>query len=177
MLICPSEAITETEKLIGIIETGVSQGVRTVDGVMNIGEVSGIPIIKKIFDYLENKPGMVFIDCPPGSACIVMESIKNADFCILVAEPTVFGAHNLAMVYEIVRLLGKDCGAVLNKCVEGYNPSEDFCIRNGIQILSKIPFDKELGALNSAGKIAVREDYKNKRLFYALLEKVKEAVQ
>ena len=35
---------------------------------------------------------MTFIDCPPGSACVVMESIKDADYCILVAEPTLFGS-------------------------------------------------------------------------------------
>ena len=46
-----------------------------------------------------------------------------------------------------------------------------------IEILVKIPFDTELGELNSNGKIAVREDYKNKELFYSLLNKVKEAVE
>ena len=30
-----------------------------------------------------------------------MESIKDADSCILVAEPTLFGVHNLCMVYEL----------------------------------------------------------------------------
>lgn len=31
----------------------------------------------------------VVIDCPPGSACSVMENIKDADYCLLVAEPTI----------------------------------------------------------------------------------------
>jgi MinD superfamily P-loop ATPase len=60
-----------------------------------------------------------FIDCPPGSACIVMESIKDADYCVLVAEPTVFGVHNLKMVCDLVEVFHKPHGVVLNKCLEG----------------------------------------------------------
>jgi MinD superfamily P-loop ATPase len=176
-LVCSDKAITETEKTVGIVNIGISENVKTVGGMMNTGEASGIPIIKKILEYIKDKSGYIFIDCPPGSACIVMESIKDADYCILVAEPTIFGAHNLAMVYELVRLFDKPCGVVLNKCTDGHNPSEEFCREKGIEILVKIPFDKELGELNSNGKIAVREDYKNKELFYSLLNKVKEAVE
>lgn len=176
-LVCPRKAITETDKTVGVTETGVSEQVKTVTGVMNTGEASGMPIIKELLRFTKDKPGMVFIDCPPGSACVVMESVKDADYCVLVAEPTVFGAHNLEMVHELVGLFGKPCGAVLNKCTAGYNPSEEFCKRNSIEILAEIPFDAELGALNTEGKIAVRENYKNKNLFCTLLTKVKEAAK
>lgn len=176
-LVCPVKAISEIEKIVGTVKVGVSDKVKTVGGIMNTGEASGIPIIKSILDYIKDKSASIYIDCPPGSACIVMESIKDADYCILVAEPTIFGAHNLAMVYELVKLFNKKCGVVLNKCTEGPNPSEDFCKEKNIDILVKIPFDKELGKLNSNGKIAVREDYKNKGVFTSLLAKFKEAIK
>lgn len=51
--------------------------------------------------------GMTIIDCPPGSACSVMESVMDADYCLLVAEPTAFGFHNFRMVHELVTLLEK----------------------------------------------------------------------
>ena len=175
-LVCPEGAITETDKCVGKVEIGISDNVKTVSGIMNMGEASGIPIIKQIFKFVKNQSGLIFIDCPPGSACIVMESVKDADYCVLVAEPTVFGAHNLEMVYELVKIFNKPCGVVLNKCTRGYNPSEEFCINKNIEILAKIPYDKNLGELNSDGKIIVRENYQNKELFYSLLEKVKEAV-
>ena len=54
------------------------------------------------------KEGVNIVDCPPGSACSVNESIGDADYCILVAEPTSFGFHNFKMVYELVNLLGKN---------------------------------------------------------------------
>lgn len=177
MLVCPTKAISEKDKKIGVIEEGVSDEVKTISGIMNTGEVSGVPIIKELLNIIKEVKEIVFIDCPPGSACVVMESVKDADYCILVAEPTVFGAHNLAMVYRLVSLFGKKCGVVLNKCETGFNPSEDFCIKNNVEILARVPFDNDLGSLNSEGKIAVRENYKNKDLFYSLLSTVKEAVK
>ena len=146
-------------------------------GVLNTGEASGIPIIKELLaEYKSENNKPVFIDCPPGSACIVMESIKDADYCILVAEPTLFGVHNLNMVYELVKLFNKPFGAVLNKCLEGENPAEKFCIEKNIKVLGRIPFDKELGTLNSNAKIAVKESKKYKEQFSSLLDVIKEAL-
>ena len=154
VLLCPQKAILEKDKIIGEIQKGVSENVDVITGVLNIGEASGIPIINKLLKSIPAEKKYTFIDCPPGSACIVMESIKDADYCILVAEPTLFGVHNLNMVYELVRLFDKPYGAVLNKCLEGENPAEKFCIEKGINILAKIPFDNELGELNGNALIA-----------------------
>ena len=201
LLLCPQKAITEIDKLIGKIEKGKSEGIDAYTGILNTGEVSGVPIIQKLLEenrklkkkiinrneiikneieknIEENHEEKIsIIDCPPGSACIVMESIKDADFCILVAEPTLFGAHNLEMVYELVSLFGKPFGVVLNKCLEGLNPSEEFCNEKGIKILGKIPFEKELGELSSNAKIAARESEKYNKLFRDILETVKGEVK
>lgn len=176
-ILCPEEAISEREKVIGKIKTGSSDENTVYTGVLNTGEASGIPIIKELLaEYKSENNKPVFIDCPPGSACIVMESIKDADYCILVAEPTLFGVHNLNMVYELVKLFNKPFGAVLNKCLEGENPAEKFCIEKNIKVLGRIPFDKELGTLNSNAKIAVKESKKYKEQFSSLLDVIKEAL-
>lgn len=189
-LLCPENAITEKDKVIGKIEKGKSQGIDVYTGILNTGEVSGVPIIEKLLEEnrktssngevsnnLEGNERLSIIDCPPGSACIVMESIKDADFCVLVAEPTAFGAHNLEMVYELVSLFGKPFGVVLNKCLDGENPSEEFCKEKGIKILGRVPFEKELGEINSNAKIAARESERYNKLFKNILETVKGEVQ
>ena len=189
-LLCPENAITEKDKVIGKIEKGKSQGIDVYTGILNTGEVSGVPIIEKLLEEnrksssngevsnnIEENEKLSIIDCPPGSACIVMESIKDADFCVLVAEPTAFGAHNLEMVYELVSLFGKPFGVVLNKCLDGENPSEEFCKEKGIKILGRVPFEKELGELNSDAKIAARESERYNKLFKNILETVKGEVQ
>ncbi|MHB8124056.1 MAG: nucleotide-binding protein [Desulfitobacteriaceae bacterium] len=177
VLFCPEKALSEKEKIIGEVQRGVSENVTVITGILNTGEASGIPIIKKLLNDIPAGKEFTFIDCPPGSACIVMESIKDADYCILVAEPTLFGVHNLNMVYELVRLFDKPHGAVLNKCLEGENPAEKFCIEKDIRILGKIPFDNELGTLNSNALISVRENKKYRDLFSSLLQIVTKEVQ
>lgn len=178
ILICPEKALTEKDKVIGTVQKGTSGNVSVYTGIMNVGEASGVPIIKKLLEpENQEEDKLTVIDCPPGSACIVMESIKDADYCILVAEPTLFGVHNLNMVYELVTLFRKPFGVVLNKCLDGENPAETFCIENNIKILGRIPFDNELGTLNSNAEIAVNESEKYRELFSDLLQTVKKEVQ
>ena len=178
ILVCPAKALTEKEKVIGKVQKGNSDQVQVYTGILNTGEATGIPIIKKLLD--EKKPEAnqpTFVDCPPGSACIVMESIKDADYCVLVAEPTLFGVHNLNMVYKLVKLFNKPFGVVLNKCLEEENPSERFCLEKNIKILSRIPFDSELGTLNSNAEIAVNKNEKYRDLFSSLYDAVTKEVQ
>jgi MinD superfamily P-loop ATPase len=178
VLLCSENALFEKKKVVGRIQRGESEGVSVVTGIMNTGETSGIPIIKRLLkEYGTDHEKPVFIDCPPGSACIVMESIKDADYCILVAEPTLFGVHNLNMVYDLVRLFNKPFGVVLNKCLEDENPAERFCTEKGIRILKKIPFDGELGTLNSNAHVVSRFSRKYNELFTSLLETVMKEVR
>ena len=169
-LLCPEKAISEKDKIIGRIEKGFSEGVEIASGILNIGEVSGVPIIKQLLNLHKDKKDLVVIDCPPGSACIVMESIKDSDYCVLVAEPSAFGVHNLNMVYELVKLFSIPFGVVLNKCTEEENPAEKFCLEKGIPIIGRIPFERKLGNINSEARLVVREDEGLKRYFTSIME-------
>ncbi|HOK62931.1 MAG TPA: ATP-binding protein [Soehngenia sp.] len=177
ILVCPQKALTEKEKVIGKIQKGISGEVTVWTGILNTGEATGIPIIKKLLANNASVEQLTFIDCPPGSACIVMESIKDADYCVLVAEPTLFGVHNLNMVYELVKLFNKPFGVVLNKCLEEENPAERFCLEKNIKILGRIPFDNDLGTLNSNSEIVINKNEKYRELFSSLLDTVIEEVQ
>lgn len=177
ILVCPERALTEKAKFIGQIKKGVSGEVAVWTGVLNTGEATGVPIIKKLLEESSEVDKQTFVDCPPGSACIVMESIKDADYCILVSEPTLFGVHNLNIVYELVKLFNKPFGVVLNKCLEEENPAEKYCLENNIKILGRIPFDNELGTLNSNAEIAVNKNEEYRELFFSLLDTVTKEVQ
>lgn len=176
IMLCPSNALTEKDKVIGEIKTGISEEVKVISGILNTGEASGIPIIKDLMKKTANEKRMTLIDCPPGSACIVMESIQDADYCILVAEPTVFGLHNLQLVLQLVKLFNKPYGVVINKCMESENLIQTFCIENKIKVLSKIPFESDLGAINSDGEIAAKSEKYN-GLFSELLQAVVKEVE
>ncbi|NBK99735.1 MAG: ATPase, partial [Erysipelotrichia bacterium] len=175
-LICPTKAIQEVPKKVGTVIEGTTPNVSVYSGSLKLGEASGVPIIKALLNKVKHKTEDVFIDCPPGSACVVMESIQDADYCILVAEPTIFGMHNLAMVYELVKLWDKPTGVVLNKCSEGYNPSEEFCEKNNIPIIGKIPFNHNLGKLMAKGNIAVDKDLDVRNKFTEIYQTIRKEV-
>ena len=179
MYVCPLNAVTEEEHEIGHVECGIHKNVNVVTGMLNIGEASGVGVIKEVLKQAkDSKKQHVIIDCPPGSACTVMESIDQSDYCVLVAEPTIFGLHNFEMVYELVRLLKKPCGVVINKAPEEETALDHYCEEHGIHVLCKIPYRKELAKQGANALIASEEDETIKRLFKGLLETIeKEAVK
>ncbi|MFA5536863.1 MAG: ATP-binding protein [Bacillota bacterium] len=176
-LLCPEQAFTEKDRVIGKIEKGHSENVAIFSGILKIGVPTGVPIIAELLQEQTTADEITVIDCPPGSACIVMESIKDADYCVLVAEPTLFGVHNLEMVYDLVKLFNKPHGVLLNKCFGGKNPSEEFCSEKDIKILGRIPFDFELGKLNADAKIVARESDRYHRLFVEILAEIVKEVR
>lgn len=173
MLVCPEKAIREEPKPIGVLETGRHKNIKVVTGILNPGETSGVPVIK---EALKQAEGTTIIDCPPGSACSVMESVMDADFCVLVAEPTAFGFHNFQMVYELVTLLHKKCGVVINKEETPYEPLMQFCREKQIPVLAEIPYQQELASLISAGELVSERVASVKEQFESLLQKIGGAV-
>ncbi len=154
-LVCPENAITETKKVIGIVKQAEYEGHKIISGILNIKEETGVKIISKIIEKSKSIKENVIIDCPPGNGCSVMESIRDADFCILVAEPTIFGLHNLEMVHNLTKVFNKKSGIVINKADDSMM-IENYANKNDIPILTKIPFDKSMGLLNSNGEIIVK---------------------
>ena len=172
-LVCPQDAVTSEEKEVGTVEIGKAGNVDFVAGKMNIGEASGVPIIKNILGNIPENPWII-VDCPPGSGCMAMESISQVDYCILVAEPTEFGRHNLEMVYNLVKMFDKPMSVVLNKCTEDENPSEKFCKENNIEIIGKLPFSRITGKEAAEGNIIYNIDNEMKAKFDGICDKIKE---
>lgn len=174
-IVCPNNAIIEEDYQIGEIRTGRHKTVTVKTGIMNTGEESGVPIIRELLRKLNHKTNI--IDCPPGSACTVMESIKNSDFCVIVAEPTIFGVHNFKMVYELVKILNKPFGIVINKVSTNDNPMEEFCKELNLPILERIPFDSKIAAQNALGNIAYENSSSTRKFFDQLHLKILEVLK
>ncbi|MBI9008863.1 MAG: ATP-binding protein [Tenericutes bacterium] len=169
-LVCPQKAITEIDNAIGVIKSGQYEDTFVLSGELKVGEESGVPIINRLLEESSKLNKTVFIDSPPGNGCTVMESISNADYCILVAEPSIFGLHNLNMVYNLATVFKKKIGLVINKTT-GDPIINNYAKEKGLKILTEIPMDFELGKLNSEGEI-VSKIPKYKELFFNILETV-----
>ncbi len=173
MSLCPQHALKEVQKPLGVVRKGSSGSVSFLSAEMRIGESSAVPLIKALMR--EKQTGLTILDSPPGSGCLVTETVSHADFCLLVAEPTKFGAHNLAMVHELVMLMDKPCAVLLNKTQDGENPSEVYAKTHNVRILGSLPYDKELAHLTSEALVASRENEHYRSYFSSLLQEVKDA--
>lgn len=168
-LVCPAGAVREEPRAVGVLELGRHGDITVITGILNPGEASGTPLIR---EAVKQAKGLSILDCPPGSSCPVMESAMDADYCLLVAEPTAFGLHNFKMVYELSSLLGKKCGVLINKQDAPYEPLERFCREEGLPILERIPFDMEAAECIAAGEIAAEKLPRYRELFTRLLDRI-----
>lgn len=176
-LVCERGAITEKEREVGLVEESMFYDTAVITGILNLGEASGVPVIREALKTgSETDSEYKIIDCPPGSACTVSECVSDADYCILVVEPTAFGYENFLMVHELVSLLHKPFGVVINKKNTDYPKLSDFLRQNRITPLLEIPYDRELNGFCSKGLIASCESSFWKNQFSNLLTKVKEEV-
>jgi MinD superfamily P-loop ATPase len=87
---------------------------------------------------------LVLIDGPPGIACPVISAISGADLALIVAEPTVSGAHDLERVLGVAKHFGILSAVVINKA--DLNPSranaiESFCQDHGVAVVGRIRYD------------------------------------
>jgi MinD superfamily P-loop ATPase len=168
-LVCPEDAITYRERPIGKIGRG-SVGSRSfVYGSLNIGEYSGVGIIRKLREI--SSDSVVWIDGPPGTACSAVAAVDHADFAVLVGEPTPFGVSDMAMAVEMLRKLGVPFAVVINKAGIGNREIYDYCREESITILGEIPFDRSLAEDYAAGRIEGDRDSRTE-LFTSLAETI-----
>lgn len=157
ILLCPQKAISEVDKEIGVIEIGNSSNSQFIDGRLNIGEVMSPPLIRAVKEYI-NPTRTVIIDAPPGTSCPVIESVKGSDFCILVTEPTPFGLNDLILAVEVLRKLNIPFGVIINRSDIGDDKLDNYCKKENIQILMRIPFKREIAVAYSKGIPLVDEN-------------------
>ena len=145
-LVCPENAISEHLNVMGVLESGpTAREIDFAQGVMNVGEPMAVPIIRELKKWEPtNQPTIEIRDAPPGASCPVVETIRGADFALLVTEPTPFGLHDLKQVAEITRELGLPAGVIINRDGIGDNAVQGYCDQSGIPILMRIPMDRQI---------------------------------
>jgi len=172
---CQHGAIVEEKQEIGSVMAGESLHVDFIYGRMKIGEAMAPPIIRQVKSHI--RPEMVaIIDAPPGTSCPVIEAVKGSDFVILVTEPTPFGLNDFALSVEVLRKLNIPFGAVINRSDLGNQETEIFCQENKIDILMRIPFQKEIATAYSKGELIVEALPSFRKAFAGLWERIQTKV-
>ena len=148
--ICPEGAIEETTRTIGLIKHGEGMGVKFGEGRLNVGEAISPPVTKALRQTL-TASDITIIDAPPGTSCPAIEAISETDFVVLVTEPTPFGLNDLKLAVGMVRAIGLPFAVVVNRSDIGDNNTTQYCDRENIDILMRIPFDRDIAESYSQG--------------------------
>ena len=176
---CPTEAIREVLHVTGTIERGGAGDLAFAQGTMNVGEPMAVPIIRQLKRWVipaDHDGQSVILDAPPGTACPVVETMRGADFVLMVTEPTPFGLHDLRLAVEVARdELGLPVGVVVNRDGVGDEGVSEYCAAEGIPILMRIPLERRIAEAYSEGVPLVEAlpEYRKKFLeLYASIEKL-----
>lgn len=151
---CPQKAMHEEPRTIGVIEDGQAGSIAFAQGILNVGEPMATPVIRQLKKRLQQcRPRVVSIlDAPPGTACPVVESLRGADFALMVTEPTPFGLHDLRLAVEVARdALGLPVGVIINRDGVGDTGVDEYCMAESISILMRIPLDRRIAEACSDG--------------------------
>ena len=154
---CPEEAISETPRILGVLECGpAGSGIEFSRGVLNVGEPMAVPVISQLKNW-NNPPtsGVTIRDAPPGTSCPVVEALRGSDFILLVTEPTPFGLHDLRLAAQLADDLDIPAGVVVNRDGIGNADVDAFCQESGLPILLRIPNQREIAEALAGGQSLV----------------------
>lgn len=154
MKVCSSNAIREMDKRVGVVETLVAGNITLVQGCLDVGVAMAPPLIRAVKERLRlHMPAI--LDAPPGTSCPVIATLRDADYVVLVTEPTPFGLHDLRLAVDMVKELGLPFGVVVNRMGVGDDRVHVFCREQNIPILIEIPDDRRIAEAYSQGILIV----------------------
>ena len=177
---CPEKAIREVLYVMGKLESGWAGLLEFAQGTLDVGQAMAAPIIRELkkrrLRGLGNRgecERVAILDASPGTSCPVVETMRGADFVLMVTEPTPFGLHDLRLAVQVARdELGLPVGVVINRDGVGYAGVDDYCDADGIPILMRIPLDRRIAEAISEGQTLVEALPEYRPRFVALYERI-----
>lgn len=175
---CPDKAISEVPQILGILEGGLAcEQIDFAHGLLNIGQPMAVPVIRQLKKWAMPKPGDIVIrDSPPGTSCPVVESIRGADFVLLVTEPTPFGLHDLKLAFQLTEELGIPSGVIINRNGVGDTKVDDFCQDVGLPILMRIPLERKICEGVAQGKTLIEIQPAYREYFHDFYDQIRKSV-
>jgi MinD superfamily P-loop ATPase len=170
-IVCPEDAISEERRRIGEVTLQEADGLRLYTGRLDVGQPLATPLITRL-KALVGREGLQILDSPPGTACPVVETVRDADACVMVTEPTPFGLFDLTMAVQMVRELEVPFAVVVNRDRDDFPDMDAFLRSEGIPVLMRIPDSVEIARLYSRGEHFVSSMLEWRQGFEDLLDRI-----
>ncbi len=160
---CPVEAINFPQNICGkwyISDTRFGPMVHARLGIAEENSGLLVSLVRNQAKVLAEERGLdtIIVDGPPGIGCPVIASITGASAVLIVTEPTLSGLHDLERVGGLAAHFKIPTLACVNKFdlnEEMSNQIADYCARNRIELVGRIPYDTAVTYAMVAGKSIV----------------------
>lgn len=151
---CEDGAITENDFEIGLItHYKVSNKSHLSEGRLKVGSAMQTMLIKQLKASTRDNTDIIIYDAPPGTSCSVVESISDANFVIIVTEPTPFGLHDTKLMVELLRDTKLPFGVIINKAGMGNKDLYTYLKKEEIDIVGEVPFAREYASSYASGNL------------------------
>ncbi len=172
-IVCPTDAIVEDKKKIGVLKKGKTGSMNVFYALLQTGEGGMSPrLIQNVKKNTEE--GINIIDSPPGTACPAVESINGADLAVLVTDPTPFGINDLKLAVNMCRELKIEPVVVVNRADYKDNKLKEYCKKAKLEIIGEIPDDRKIAEIYSNGDLLVETKHDEYINLFEKLSKILE---
>lgn len=160
---CPVEAIVMEEVVSGhwfLSETPYGKLIHARLGVAEENSGKLVTLVRNRARELASgeKKKFLLTDGPPGIGCPVIASLSGAAKALIVTEPTVSGIHDLKRVLHVCRHFEVPAVVCINRCdldEDNTEAIEAYCREESVDVISKIPFYREVTEALVQGKPVV----------------------
>lgn len=144
-ILCPASAITFKNNKAGDIKIyETDKFLSTAKLKMGEGN-SGLLVTEVKKNLIKSNEPYAIVDGSPGIGCPVIASTVGVKVIIIVTEPSLSGISDLDRIAKTINHLDTKILAVINKYdinLEKTKEIEKYCEKNNIEIVGKIPFEK-----------------------------------
>jgi len=150
---CRFDAIKEKTISIGTIAEYETKYGRFLEGNLRIGSAMQTPVITDLKKDTPKDREVVVYDAPPGTSCPVVATVEDADYVVLVTEPTPFGLNDLKLMVDLIKELNLKAGVVINKAGLGDTDIYEYLKEENLPLLAEIPFDRNYASKYATGDL------------------------
>jgi len=169
---CPENAMAKKNKILGSVNFYDIDNLKIIEGKLNISETMPTPVLRETLKEMDTNK-LTILDAPPGTSCSMVTTISEADYVILVTEPTPFGLHDLKLAAEVLFDMKKPTGVIINRAGLGDNKIYEYLKEVHLPILLEIPFDKKIAEIYSKGNLIIESMPEYKKQFLNVYNQIK----
>jgi len=176
--VCPEGAITMEKTNNAYIKSKITEfGFPLITGQLIPGFTGSGKIVEKIKRQAENyQYDVQIIDSSPGTGCPVNAAIRDANFVVLVVEPSLSGFSDIKNSLEVIKHFNIQHGVVINKWDLNEKITKKIKSFFKAKILGQISYNQDIFKKISNFKPIVKTDLFTKKEINDVFEKLKQVI-